>query len=522
MGWMEGLLGGFEGRRREVADQELTLAREQNSRESSVFQALLASPDPETRALAATGLLTSAAGPQRKSGLRGWLGEMSQNPILGQIRGLIDQPVTETETIPAKLPSRNYTGQISEAPARSLAQVSSSPTTGGPLHTVGHAGPPGVTLQTSATTTPQPTTTTRQVPRQVFQTPEQAMLSGKRAAAQGDVEGEIAGLVTSGYTPEQARELIRAKYERAYRGGAGGGVQSIAGELPDGTTAFAVFDRTPGSPTYGQYVDPATDRPLAGFRPRTTTGGRAITDRESIARELYGKPAATLSPREMAVVNQRLIAFGGEKAEATTLGRGQGAARVPLSTDQRRQQQNTLTEQWNKATAVAKDVNAQGALMRSSLARYDADPIGASQGVLVTFQKILDPESVVRESEYARSPAGLALLDWLDGQIQKWSAGGAGVPKEILAQMVQTAETLITARNVASGLENTRQRIGGAATDAGVDPVLVFGPDAMSGTGLPAAPSGRIGSPPPGSAAAGPGPEWTMVNGVLHYKGKPY
>lgn len=50
-----------------------------------------------------------------------------------------------------------------------------------------------------------------------------------------------------------------------------------------------------------------------------------------------------------------------------------------------------------------------------------------AQAILVTFQKILDPTSVVRESEYARSGSGLSLISNIKGKIGKQITGGAGV-----------------------------------------------------------------------------------------------
>ena len=63
----------------------------------------------------------------------------------------------------------------------------------------------------------------------------------------------------------------------------------------------------------------------------------------------------------------------------------------------------------------------------------------ASQGILVAFQKLLDPTSVVRESEYARSGQGLSLLNRLDGLVLKLKQGGANVPLEELEAFVDLA-----------------------------------------------------------------------------------
>ena len=48
--------------------------------------------------------------------------------------------------------------------------------------------------------------------------------------------------------------------------------------------------------------------------------------------------------------------------------------------------------------------------------------------LFVTFQKMLDKDSVVRESEYARSGAGQSLKNQLAGFFEKKAVGGAGGP----------------------------------------------------------------------------------------------
>jgi hypothetical protein len=53
------------------------------------------------------------------------------------------------------------------------------------------------------------------------------------------------------------------------------------------------------------------------------------------------------------------------------------------------------------------------------------------QTILVTFQKILDPTSVVRESEYARSATGVSALRRIEGAIQNFIKGGAVSVSEV-------------------------------------------------------------------------------------------
>jgi hypothetical protein len=43
----------------------------------------------------------------------------------------------------------------------------------------------------------------------------------------------------------------------------------------------------------------------------------------------------------------------------------------------------------------------------------------ASQTIVTAFNKILDPTSVVRESEYARTPEGQSYLERLQGKYEQ-------------------------------------------------------------------------------------------------------
>jgi hypothetical protein len=543
VGYLEGLLGGFTGRKREYEAEQMDMAAKRSDREARVYEALLSSPDPEIQSLAAAGLLESARGPMKKGGIAGWLGQMEESAILPQIQRLVQTPVMGTKEVPGTptLPSKSMTGYLATPPpiTGSLAQSTGSPTEGEPTAPlqvdetvtadVDRTPPSALTITeqpSRPTTVKQPTL----VPRRVFLSPEESMLRNKRAAAQGDVEGEVAGLIAAGYTEQEARALVAKKYERRY--GAGGADRSIFGEIlqPDGTwkSGSVVFD-----PQSGAHIDISTGQPVAGFRRNTTTGSTSLgADREAIARADYGKSYAELTQEQQQAVLAKEIQRAGSKAGAVTTGRGEAAAGVPLSTAQRYQATSDLSKQWTSASEAFRTMQQQFALMQTGLSRYDQDPIGASQAVLVTFQKVLDPTSVVRESEYARSPQGLSLLDWLQGKYEQYRAGGVGVPKPILEQMVKTAEAFLSSENLKSSLDNVRQRIYDTSVGYEIDPSMVLGPDAAR-----VAPRGAIGQPPPGGPqgappAAGPPPvtpgktspgtDWQMINGQLHYKGKPY
>jgi hypothetical protein len=393
-------------------------------------------------------------------------------------------------TVPPVTASASPAGSRSVG-AQPAAAAAQAPPTGGTPPPPYTALPPS----TTQTRTAAPPSRRVQRPREIFQSPEQAMFGQRRAQAQGDVEGEVAGLVAAGASPEEARAAILEKYQRLARGGAAD--RSIFGEIlqPDGTwqSGSVVFD-----PQSGQHFDSQTGERARGFRRSTTTGSTSLgTWAERAAGELgYASAAAARAegPEAMQRVNARAQELEVGRAAAIVSSRGDALAQVPLNTQQRFQATQDLAAIWTKATAQPQELRRQYGLMQNGLARYTADPIGASQAVLVTFQKMLDPTSVVRESEYARSTQGLSLVNWLRGKYAQyiglvdadtgqWVSGGVGVPQEVLAEIAKTAETFYTDENMQSGLENVRQRLLTTATNPlyAIPPEQIFGPNPLAG-----------------------------------------
>lgn len=125
-------------------------------------------------------------------------------------------------------------------------------------------------------------------------------------------------------TIQDALRVMGINIPRDYAS-SGAANQSIAGEMEDGTPAFGVFNRATG-----KYNDPDTGDPLPGFRPRTSTGSTSLgADRESLAKELFGKRASALTPAEMAQVNAKLPERAGVMSES----RGLGTGRAKITTD---------------------------------------------------------------------------------------------------------------------------------------------------------------------------------------------
>lgn len=108
-------------------------------------------------------------------------------------------------------------------------------------------------------------------------------------------------------------------------------------------------------------------------------------------------------------------------------------------------QQFTATQSISKdtqaRTANAREMSRQAALIDNSYNNIvnGGDKSLNTQAIVVAFNKILDPTSVVREGEYDRTAAGQSLLSRLEGKVQNIAQGGAGV----------TAATLLEASNIA-------------------------------------------------------------------------
>ena len=134
----------------------------------------------------------------------------------------------------------------------------------------------------------------------------------------------------------------------------------------------------------------------------------------------------------------------------------------------------SLRTQVSRETNASRLVDVQLANMEASLLAVQGDSdVAGSQGVLVTFQKILDPLSVVRESEYARSAQGLSLLAAIQGKYDLYTEGGAGVPKAELEKFVALARQF--AQNQRNSNAVTMESVSSIVEQYKINPKSVFG-----------------------------------------------
>lgn len=160
-------------------------------------------------------------------------------------------------------------------------------------------------------------------------------------------------------------------------------------------------------------------------------------------------------------------------AELERIARETRGQKKPLTATSESNLIQKLATDWTKANTQNEEIERQYKIMKTGLDRYDADPNGASQAVLITFQKMLDPDSVVRESEYDRSAQGLSLKARIEGYVERLARGGAGVPKSELAEMVKTAEEF--RKNTQDAPERKRKRLESVADRYELPYETVFG-----------------------------------------------
>lgn len=90
-----------------------------------------------------------------------------------------------------------------------------------------------------------------------------------------------------------------------------------------------------------------------------------------------------------------------------------------------------ITRQYNNVNSLYQQYK-QGKIGKNSF----------DQALITTLNKVLDPTSVVRESEFDRTSAGQAMWDKLAGYSQKLSKGGSGLTDANRADLVNALTTM--------------------------------------------------------------------------------
>ncbi len=151
---------------------------------------------------------------------------------------------------------------------------------------------------------------------------------------------------------------------------------------------------------------------------------------------------------------------------------------------------DTTQEQFGRATVLRKEFQALPVVKNFGVLRQQTkniivglesalnDPELGSKAIpdqilVVSFNKILDPTSVVRESEFARTPEGLSIINRMQGFADKVSKGGVGITDDERKDIARLSAKMYA--EAGEEFNNELDRFGGLSGQSRVNPELVTG-----------------------------------------------
>lgn len=99
--------------------------------------------------------------------------------------------------------------------------------------------------------------------------------------------------------------------------------------------------------------------------------------------------------------------------------------------------------------------------------------VASDQALAVLFQKMLDPDSVVRESEYARTPEGIAAINQLTALPEKILKGGLKLESTDRQALKEMAEKLLAEAKIS--MNEHIDRFSQIADESGLNKKIIFG-----------------------------------------------
>lgn len=447
--------------------------------------------------------------------------------------------------------------EAAQAGPDATAAVAPVPAVTGPPPAL--SGPTGPAPRAVLGQPPVPSAVDRQTPkgggtggrkqRQVFQSPEGQIRSNTLATGRAKTEAELERAKAIGFSPEEYKDLEKAKARRA--GGIGAtGFQSVGGEVVNPETGaieqvFGAFDRPSG-----RYIGTDPDSayygiPIPGFRPKATAAGQPRSygqDREAIAKAKYGKQFKELDQAQAADVMQEEKTTLTGKAKARGAGAGQAAFEKPIgvSEAQRTNTQVGSSSANYQGQEIPSEVE-QGRLRSVANVKSQLQHVQTLLGVLPKKTELggVAPGATlaIRRRSNATREQVAALESALDGIIATLSRtvqDNRGSQTEQDASRAYNTVVAMKASLLDPLAGDTQE-----SAAARINETLKY-LDIVQGT-LPGAPTPTpgVGTAPPGpgggvkpslsappkptSASAGAGPAgFTMVGGQLYKDGKPF
>ena len=120
---------------------------------------------------------------------------------------------------------------------------------------------------------------------------------------------------------------------------------------------------------------------------------------------------------------------------------------------------------------VSTNVKAMDSLLKKSRSGDIKNNVALDQGLITMYNKLTDPQSVVRESEYARTPGNLPFVNQFQGAFQKLQQGGAGLTLKDREALVQGAKIIVNERG--GQYQTSLNDYKGLAAEYGLDEKLI-------------------------------------------------
>lgn len=219
------------------------------------------------------------------------------------------------------------------------------------------------------------------------------------------------------------------------------------------------------------------------------TAKQVSRERESSLRKVLGeRTAGVTDPEELQKIFEQTsleftpVKFLSEQAKRKAGGRKQKFEAAKFQRDLSNDfSKSKPTQEWDIINSQFKKLNNvwQDYINQDPAKRKTRSMLGIDQAIVIVFNKMLDPGSVVRESEFARTPEAAAALQRIKGWIPKLQRGGIGLTDIDRAEIVRTAR-LIHGASRQQFAKHARNALDRAMEfeDLGINPKSVIGNEA--------------------------------------------
>jgi len=196
----------------------------------------------------------------------------------------------------------------------------------------------------------------------------------------------------------------------------------------------------------------------------------AILEQEVVQRRedaVAKQKLSDLFVKKQAEIEKEKIKAVGDKNKMTmTLRKEYNALPIVKATDEIEGSVSRMASVWNDYANMPSDK------------RDEKSRLALDQALVIAFNKMLDPGSVVRESEFARTPQGQSVVNRFFGKMDQFTKGGVGLSDSEREELVRTAQLL--AEGQRTQLDDVRGFYTKEAKVSGLEPSRIIR-DAGSG-----------------------------------------